>query len=271
MSEVTQPSAEAGATAVDPEKIVTPASEAPEAAAAEADPQTEQATEQSEQPRDPATGRFASKRAEVIARQIDELTGTKHNLRRQVEQLQMKAAALQKQLQTPQNYDQLSYEQQQAHTVSTAIKQNRLEEVAQEADELARESVAVIGAVYRTKIDAARERIQGIDQAAQYVGTLPLSLTACDVIAESDRAAEITHWFAQPANNAEVSRILRLSPERQAVEIARIEGRLTAPQPVRRISKAPAPVQTVSGGTGTAGVNLETADMETYMRARMGG
>lgn len=271
MTDGVLPLAEADATAVDPSKTVPPASEALEAAEAEAAPQTTEATEQNgEQPRDPATGRF-SRRAEQLTRQVNELTATKHNLRRQIETMQQKAAALQKQLQTPQNFDQLPYEQQQAHLVSHAIKQNRLDEVSQDAEELARESVAVIGAVYRTKIEAARERLQGIDQAAQYVSSLPLSLNACDVIAESDRAAEITHWMAQATNQAEVSRILRLSPDRQAVEIARIEGRLSQPQPIRRISKAPAPVQTVSGNAGSTGVDLNTADMETYMRVRMGG
>jgi hypothetical protein len=271
MSEVAQPSAEAGATAVDPEKIVTPASEAPEAAAAEADPQTEQATEQDGQHRDPATGRFA-KRTEQLTRQIGELTATKHNLRRQVDALVDRHAALQKQLQTqPQNFDQMTYEQQQAHMVTNAVKQTRLEEVAQEAEALHKQSYAVMAAVYQTKIDAARDRLQGIDQAARLVGSMPLSPVACEVIAESDKAAELTHWLADPKNEHEVRRILSLPPSSQAVELARQEGRLTAPQPTRRISKAPAPVQTVSGGTGTAGVDLNTADMATYMRVRMGG
>ena len=158
-----------------------------------------------------------------------------------------------------------------AGLIDQATAKKRREEVAQEAEALHKQSYAVMAAVYQTKIDAARERLQGIDQAARFVGSMPLSPIACEVIAESDKAAELTHWLADPKNEHEVRRILSLPPSSQAVELARQEGRLTAPQPVRRISKAPAPVQTVSGGTGTAGVNLETADMETYMRARMGG
>ena len=243
---------------------VVPTPEAPDAATPEA---AAPEVEGSEPARDPVTGRF-SKRQEQLSRQSGDLVGTKRTLQREVSVLEQRAEALQTSLrQQPANWDQMTYEQQQAHQVNRAIKADRLEQTIDEHKAITGQAAQTTAAVFYAKVEAARERIPDLDQAIHAFGSIPLSNLACEELAESEKAPEIANWLVR--NPAEARRIVSLPPHRQVAEIARLEGRLTS-VPTKRISQAPPPPQTVSGGAGTSGIDLNTADMATYMRARMG-
>jgi hypothetical protein len=92
-----------------------------------------------------------------------------------------------------------------------------------------------------------------------------VSEVAADLIAESDKGAEIANYLAR--NSEEASRIANLPDAYQGYELARIESRFKD-NPMKRISQAPAPVQTVSGGAGNPGVDLASLSMPDYIKAR---
>jgi len=246
-------------SSVVPEPAASTAIESPEAATA-ATPETD------EQPRDPSTGRF-SKRTEQLTRQIGDLTATKHSLQRQVETLAQRAQTLHKQISEPAQIDPNDFDAQQRDTVSRAVKQDRYEQTVDEVRGLQDLQLQTMKTMFDTKVEAAKERIPDLDTALQTFIQIPISNYACEVIAESDKAPEIAYWLAK--NPVEARRIASLTPARQGVEVARIESKVTT-NPAKRISQAPPPPNTLQGGSGTTGIDLNTADMATYMKARMG-
>jgi hypothetical protein len=271
MTDIT-PQAEAPALAVVPtqQPAASPSPVDPTTPASpQAAPETEAPTDsaQTEENRDPSTGRF-TKATERIQRQISDLTAQKHAARREVEQLRQQADALRNQYQAASKVDPNDYEANEMARTQKAVIGVQFNLAQQQAEQATQRANEARNAAFHAKVHSARERIPDIDQALQTFGSIPLSDTACDVIAESDKAAEIANFLGR--NPDEAQRIVRLSPAYQAVEIARIESRVAA-QPMKRISQAPAPVQIVSGGPSNVGVDLGTLSFADYEKARMGG
>ena len=93
---------------------------------------------------------------------------------------------------------------------------------------------------------------------------LTVTPVMADAIRESGRGAEIAYFLGK--NPAEAARIASLPPVSQATAIARLES-----GSVRRkhsVSRAPQPVGTLSGRSGSAGKPLEDMNFEEYRRAR---
>jgi hypothetical protein len=70
-------------------------------------------------------------------------------------------------------------------------------------------------------------------------------------VAESDKGAEVAFHLAQ--NPQEATRIARLSEAHQGIELARLEGKLSAAPQIRKVSTAPDPARTVTGNPSPAG------------------
>lgn len=209
-------------------------------------------------------GRF-TQRTEQIQRQISDLTARKHAEKRELEALQRQTSALRQQYQATQKIDPNDFEASEMGRTQRAVigVQHGL---AQQQTADAEQRIAELrSATFMAKVDQARERIPDIDQTLAAFSNLPVSNFAADLIAESDRAVEIANYLGR--NPHEAIRISRLPSEYQGVEIARIENRVAA-MPVKRISQAPAPVNTVSGGVGSPGADLSSLSMADYIKAR---
>jgi hypothetical protein len=215
--------------------------------------------------RDPSTGRFA-KRTEQIQGQISTLTATKHQLAREIEQMTSRAHQLRKDLETPANIDPSDFDGQSVHNMRRAVKAETYEQTVQDVRSKQAQSHEVRAATFMAKVDMARETMPDLDATLRDFGRLPISDVTADIVADSSKAVEIAYYLAK--NPDEARRIYSMPAAYQGVEIARIESRVSAP-PKNRLSQAPAPVQTVSGGSGSAGVNLETADFATYEKTRL--
>jgi hypothetical protein len=92
----------------------------------------------------------------------------------------------------------------------------------------------------------------------------PVTPIMADAIRESDRGAEIAYYLGK--NPAEAAQISALPPVSQATAIARLEQRVGAASVP--VSRAPEPIGTLSGRSGSAGKPLEEMDFEDYRRAR---
>ena len=215
-------------------------------------------------PRDPETGRFA-KRTEQIQRQISELTAKKHDAKRELEVLQRQTAALRQQYEATQRIDPNDFNATEMARTQQAVIGVQHGLAQQQAIEVQRRIGETRHATFMAKIDAARERIPDIDTAIDAFDRLPVSDAAADAISDSPNAVEIANYLARNPNEA--FRIYSLPLEFQRAEIVEIKHRV-ASSPMKRISQAPAPVQTVSGGAGNPGVDLASLSMPDYIKAR---
>lgn len=243
--------------------------ETPATAGAEASAEPAAAQENAgdaDQHRDPKTGRFA-RRVEQFQSQISQLRAEKGHAERELADLQRRAADLRKQVETPAQVDPNDFDAVERARLNSVLKSNRLEETnASIADAESRVQQAQV-ATYTAKLDAARERIPTLDQEVAAFNRLPISREAADEIIESQRAADIVVWLAR--NPAEAMRIASLPRHRHAAAIARIElQELTKAQP-KRISQAPAPLQTASGSAAQASVDPTTLSLDDYEKWRV--
>lgn len=247
MSETATP---AVADAITPANILAPASvPVPVPAtdkAATAPPEAAPAPADKEGPAEDAAKEDDPKRNSAKAR-ISELYGEKKAAERKADLAIREAAELRRQLQEiHQNTDPNDWQQQQRADVRSAVKEERLTQLNQEAVNSAREVADLRERGFMAKVDAARERMPDIDDALRTFAQLPVSDYAADIISESDKAAEISYFLAK--NEGEARRIASLPPHKQAYELAKIEARVSPAVP-RRTSNAPPPVPMVGGSS----------------------
>lgn len=228
-----------------PPTTETPAK--PEAAASQEPPAESKEGTQDEQPRGD-DGKFKPKktaedRKAQIRSEIDTLTATKRATEREVERLRNEAIRLNEQLrQSPQEdpYDTVS-------ATRRAVKEERLQQTIEQAQAAVQQVNQHRVATFEAKLEAARERIPDLDQALNDFSRLPVTEVAADLIAESDKAAEIAYYLAK--NPQDAFRISRLPVHLQGAEIARIENRVSAAPTVRKSSNAPPPVPMINGSS----------------------
>ena len=182
-----------------------------------------------------------------------------------MEALNRRKAALEKEASSQQPIDPNDFAAQDAARVSKALLDRDLRSVDASLQDATQRDADVRIATFNAKIDAARERIPDIDQVLATLAPLPFSAVMAEVIAESDKAPELAVWFSR--NPADAYRIAKLPPHKQAAEVVRIEARVSAPQP-KRISTAPAPLQTASGGTSVSAPDPTKMGMADYIKWR---
>jgi len=108
-----------------------------------------------------------------------------------------------------------------------------------------------------------RQKVPDFD-AVVHNPNLTVTPIMADAIRESNRGAELAYYLGK--NPGEAARIASLPPVSQATAIARLEGRVGTAQ--ASVSRAPQPIGTLSGRSGSAGKPLEDMNFEEYRRAR---
>lgn len=154
----------------------------------------------------------------------------------------------------PENYDDPA--EYQAAVTKHAVQQARAEDLRTEAQDAAAEAANVRAAAWGEKVAAVADRFPDFDKVAGDPN-LPITSAMAELITENENGPAIAYYLGK--NPQEAARIARLSPAQQGVEIGRIEGRVTLPPP-KKISGAPPPVPTVSGG-GSPSTTPAPADM----------
>lgn len=151
---------------------------------------------------------------------------------------------------------------------SRAMAENAVREVG--ADILARQASQAQERAMRAAQEAwteataeFRQKVPDFDAVA-HNPNLPVTPVMADAIRESGRGAEIAYYLGK--NPEEAAKIAALPPVSQATAIARLESRIGAA--TNSFTKAPQPVTTLSGRSGSAGKPLEDMDFEEYRKAR---
>lgn len=105
-------------------------------------------------------------------------------------------------------------------------------------------------AVFKThaeRMEAAKEKYADLDDVMALAPDCQFNQDAFAAILESEQSADIVYHLSKNAKEAE--RIAALPPVKQIMEIARLEDKFkaTPAQPVKRVSQAPAPINTLGG------------------------
>lgn len=173
---------------------------------------------------------------------IDRLTAEKHAALREVAALKERFERIMKDSQ-PRQVDPNDFEGQQRETFRAVLREDQTAQTREQFDKAMRTAQAAQFEMFNAKIEAARERIPNLDASLQTFAGLPVSDHAAEIIAESDKAAEIAHYLAN--NPREAYDIARMTPAQQGRALARIEHRVSLP--ARRTSNAPTPPPTLTG------------------------
>jgi hypothetical protein len=111
-------------------------------------------------------------------------------------------------------------------------------------------------------IYAEAEKLKGFDREA--FDELPLTKPIVEALIDAEAPAQLMHYLV--ANPAEVERIAKLSPARQAAEIGKLEAKAAA-SPAKS-SSAPAPIKPLASGSGSGPQNPEDMSMAEYEKWR---
>lgn len=252
MSEITPVAPEAAPSASSVENTAAQAV-APEAASpVEGAPedQPEQSGETSEKPRQKASER------------IGELYGRMKSAERRAEQLAQEVERLRQPVVSQQQWDQLSFDEQQALQVRSAVRQERAEELAAEAYRGAREVERTRQEMFVSRVSEVKASIPDIETIVSDP-TLPVSQIGARFITESEKGPHVAYWLSQ--NRTEAARIASLDPYSQAYELGKVESRISAAPQARKVSQAPAPVPKVGGGASAGAKDPSSMSMSEYV------
>ena len=252
--ETTLPAHDAGSPTATPQDGANP----PAGADASAD---QQATEEAPKPR-------------PIQKRIGELVREREAARREAEYWRQQAQIAQPAPQQnapapaeikPENFP--TYEDYLVARAETKASERIQTELAARANQAQRmaEDRAKAAAVseFQVRAEDARARYEDFDLVVSDPST-PITPVMADAIVQSAAGHEVAYYLGR--NKQEAARIARLPPLGQAMEIARLEGRLAAAP--KRGTSAPPPPQTVSGSTAPR--NPATASTyEEYKALRM--
>lgn len=274
MTETIATLAQTDATTPTPETTVTvtPQDAVP---ATDAAPATTEATvdttaekQAAQQMRD-SEGKFLPKhpRVEKLQSKINELTRQKHDAARELEAIKAEAQRIQTQLQQKSQIDPADFEGQQADLVRRAFKQEKLEDMGNRARQLEAQSQAKTHEIVQTQVEELREHIPDIDGIFMppTQGGPMISPVMAEAIARTPNGALVAYHLMK--NPREAARLYNSDPMTALIEIGQIAAGIK-PAPVKRVSQAPQPVQTVSGSIGNPTPDLATLSFKDYERVR---
>jgi hypothetical protein len=229
----------------------TPESNAQEGSGAgdpAATPQGQQGEEQKEKPRT----RFQDR--------IDELTAKSRGLEREKRDLLAEVTRLREQNSPPPPH--ASLEEQDEYRLRKVVREERADQLEQQARRLADVEVQTTYEKFATKAQAVADRIPDLLERFSDPA-LPVSKLMGEFVADSEKGAEIAHFLAE--NPSESARIKNLSDAQQGIALARLEARLGVAPPIRKVSTAPNPPPTVTGNNSSASRDPEEMSPGEYI------
>lgn len=250
MSEMTIAAPEAAPATVPSQEV--PATDAASPIEGANENQPEQSGEGDEKPEKPR---------QRAAERISEIYGRMKNAERARDLALAEVERLRRPVVDQENWDQLTYEQQQAAQLRQAVRDERAEELAREAQLREMEARTSRVDMFQDRLKEVKAQIPDIEKAITDP-SLPVTEVGARFIHESEKGPQVAYWLA--TNRDEASRIARLDPFQQAYELGKIEARIGAAPASRRLSNAPAPVPKVGGGSNTGAKDPASMSMAEY-------
>lgn len=176
---------------------------------------------------------------------IDELTRQRREAERQADYWKARA-------EQQVDFDSLDYEEGIAERVRLASRREQAETAQTTAAQLANEAFS-----YRET--EAREKFADYDAVTRNPN-VPITQDMAEVIRDSDVGPDLAYHLGK--NPQEALRIAQMNPTRRAVEMGKLEAKLTAPRPIAK--QPPAPVQPVNGIAAGGSRDPGTMSMSEY-------
>lgn len=124
-----------------------------------------------------------------------------------------------------------------------------------------------VARTWQQKVEAATTKYADYHEALEDVDHIEIPPTLTGAIMESDMGADIAYYLAK--NPGDLERIVKLKPHAALMELGKIEVKLSqAPAPKKTVSKAPAPIKPLGGGSAVNTAHDPNDDMETFIRKR---
>lgn len=159
--------------------------------------------------------------------------------------------------------DPAEYHRDLAASVAEETRRQIAEKTAQDA---LQERQQATQTAFQAKVQDAAQAMPDIYQSIQTVGSMVTSETA-EMIVGSDKSVEIVNYLAK--NPLEAQGLQNKSPVQVALQIGRLEARLTRPE-TKKVSTAPKPVNTVNSAAPSTGKDPSSMTMPEYEAWRMG-
>ncbi len=158
-----------------------------------------------------------------------------------------------------------------AERTAWKVRQSQAEDtekrLTQERERAALEDQQRMKDAWSEAVEDARDRMPDFDQVV--TKDTPIHARAAPYIVESDLGAEIAYWLGKnPTEARALFNKFESAPNQALIELGRIEARLSAPEP-KRVSTAPRPAQTLSGGANPLAFDpgrASTDDMAAQLR-----
>ena len=130
------------------------------------------------------------------------------------------------------------YESTEAYV--EALAEQKAAELVRKRD--AQRQLSEVTEAYAEREDEARNKYDDFEQVAYNPG-IRITEAMAEVIRSSEIGPDLAYHLG--SNPKEADRISRLSPFLQAKEVGKLEARLTADPPTKKMSKAPVPISPV--------------------------
>jgi hypothetical protein len=172
-------------------------------------------------------------------KRIESLIQEKHDLARKVQELEAKQTSPKSKELEPDDFEDYD------DYLSAVADENPKSETKKESQD---DSNLVIEQITE-KFEDARDKYADFNEKVSNT-SLALTIDLLRVINESDDAGEIAYYLAN--NPKETKRIAELSPAKMAIEIGKIESKLSQPQteaklPTKKATQAQDPISPVGG------------------------
>lgn len=176
---------------------------------------------------------------------IDQLTAARREAERQAEYWKARASQ-------SVDTDSLDYEEGIAERVSQRNRREQAETAKATAEQLAAEA-------FNYRETMAREKFADYDSVTRNP-SVPITPSMLEIIKDSDVGPDLAYHLGR--NVTEAARIAALPEKRQAVELGKLEAKLSAPKALPK--QPPAPVQPVNGMTAGGQKDPGSMSMAEY-------
>lgn len=167
---------------------------------------------------------------------IDKLTADKYAAERESEKLRERISRLETRERPEVDPD--DYEAVENDRLRRVFEETEKARYNEDAHDAATNAQQARQELFRAKLDAARDRIPDLQESVQAFAQLPVTPESAEIIADSDKAAELAHYLGK--NPTVAFEISRMTPVNQGRAIAQIEHKVTLP--AKRVSQAPPPI-----------------------------
>lgn len=234
--------AQTGAIAAPAENTATPQEQTQATPQESANAETDE--QKDEQARD-EKGRFVQKRINELTRQRYDALRERDQLRQEYERLQAEVSQYRNPAPDP-NLDPHAYVQHLAREEARSLIEGERRSMAQQQEQQRFNSIA---AEYGSREASYAESHPDYHEAAEaFVSIAGSNPQLAEVLMTSEHGPAVVHYLGQHLDEA--VRIAQLPPHLAAVQVARIESRVSAPKP-KPVTNAPSPVPTIGGGAAS--------------------